>query len=147
MLRAVFARFTEEARQVVVHAQEETLTLRHSKIDTEHLLLGLLRVEGSIAARVLAERGVTVERVRGLVIQIVGAGESEITSRQIPFTPDAKDALEAAHRASLGRRLTWIGPEHLLLGLVSDGDSVGARILLELDVDRATVRDAIDRSS
>jgi ATP-dependent Clp protease ATP-binding subunit ClpC len=144
MLGSVFERFTEEARQVVVHAQEETLALRQSKLGTEHLLLGLLRVENTNAARLLKQRGVTIERVRGLVIEIVGAGESE-ASGSIPFTPDAKNVLDAAVRASVGRRIASVGPEHLLLGLVSDEDSVGARILLDLDADGAALRDAIDR--
>jgi ATP-dependent Clp protease ATP-binding subunit ClpC len=96
----VFERFTERARQVVVLAQEEARTLKHNYIGTEHLLLGLLREEQGIPARVLESLDVTVERVRAQVVRTVGAGE-EVTDGQIPFTPRAKKVLELALREAL----------------------------------------------
>src|SRR5205823_9532258 len=87
--RIMFERFTERARQVVVLAQEEARTLKHNYIGTEHILLGLLREEEGLAARVLESLDITVERVRAQVVRIVGSGE-DVTSGQIPFTPRAK---------------------------------------------------------
>src|SRR6266700_3221375 len=95
----MFERFTERARQVVVLAQEEARTLKHNYIGTEHILLGLLREEEGLAARVLESLDITVERVRAQVVRIVGSGE-EVTSGQIPFTPRAKKVLELSRRAS-----------------------------------------------
>src|SRR5439155_1091101 len=89
----MFERFTERARQVVVLAQEEARTLKHNYIGTEHILLGLLREEEGLAARVLESLDITVERVRAQVVRIVGSGE-EVTSGQIPFTPRAKTVIE-----------------------------------------------------
>ena len=96
----MFERFTERARQVVVLAQEEARTLKHNYIGTEHILLGLLREEEGLAARVLESLDITVERVRAQVVRIVGSGE-EVTSGQIPFTPRAKKVLELALREAL----------------------------------------------
>src|SRR5215207_10528132 len=93
----VFERFTERARQVVVLAQEEARQLKHNYIGTEHILLGLLREEEGLAARVLESLDITVERVRSQVVRIVGSGE-EVTAGQIPFTPRAKKVLELALR-------------------------------------------------
>ena len=99
----MFERFTERARQVVVLAQEEARTLKHNYIGTEHILLGLLREEEGLAARVLESLDITVERVRAQVVRIVGSGE-EVTSGQIPFTPRAKKVLELALREALSPR-------------------------------------------
>ena len=96
----MFERFTERARQVVVLAQEEARILKHNYIGTEHILLGLLREEEGLAARVLESLDITVERVRAQVVRIVGSGE-EVTSGQIPFTPRAKKVLELALREAL----------------------------------------------
>ena len=96
----MFERFTERARQVVVLAQEEARTLKHNYIGTEHILLGLLREEEGLAARVLESLDITVERVRSQVVRIVGSGE-EVTAGQIPFTPRAKKVLELALREAL----------------------------------------------
>ena len=95
----MFERFTERARQVVVLAQEEARTLKHNYIGTEHILLGLLREEEGLAARVLESLDITVERVRAQVVRIVGSGE-EVTSGQIPFTPPANKVHELALRAA-----------------------------------------------
>jgi ATP-dependent Clp protease ATP-binding subunit ClpC len=96
----MFERFTERGRQVVVLAQEEARTLKHDYIGTEHVLLGLLREEEGLAARVLESLEISVERVRAQVVRIVGSGE-EVTSGLIPFTPGAKQVLELAQREAL----------------------------------------------
>jgi len=132
----MFERFTERARQVVVLAQEEARTLKHNYIGTEHILLGLLREEEGLAARVLESLDITVERVRAQVVRIVGSGE-EVTSGQIPFTPRAKKVLELALREALSLGHNYIGTEHILLGLVRENEGVAARILLDLDAGRA----------
>src|SRR4051812_20275428 len=140
----MFERFTERARQVVVLAQEEARSLRHNYIGTEHLLLGLLREEEGLAARVLESFDVTVEEVRAQVALIVGEGD-EVTTGQIPFTPRAKKVLELSLREALELGHKWIGTEHLLLGLVRESEGVAARILLDLDADADTVRDEVLR--
>src|ERR671929_157535 len=126
----MFERFTERARQVVVLAQEEARILKHNYIGTEHILLGLLREEEGLAARVLESLDITVERVRAQVVRIVGSGE-EVTSGQIPFTPRAKKVLELALREALSLGHNYIGTEHILLGLVRENEGVAARILLD----------------
>ncbi len=113
----MFERFTERARQVVVLAQEEARILKHNYIGTEHILLGLLREEEGLAARVLESLDITVERVRAQVVRIVGSGE-EVTSGQIPFTPRAKKVLELALREALSLGHNYIGTEHILLALL-----------------------------
>src|ERR671916_2738785 len=124
----------ERARQVVVLAQEEARTLKHNYIGTEHILLGLLREEEGLAARVLESLDITVDRVRAQVVRIVGSGE-EVTSGQIPFTPRAKKVLELALREALSLGHNYIGTEHILLGLVRENEGVAARILLDFDAD------------
>jgi ATP-dependent Clp protease ATP-binding subunit ClpC len=140
----MFERFTERARQVVVLAQEEARTLKHNYIGTEHILLGLLREEEGLAARVLESLDITVERVRGQVVRIVGSGE-EVTSGQIPFTPRAKKVLELALREALSLGHNYIGTEHILLGLVRENEGVAARILLDFDADSEKIRNEVIR--
>src|SRR5881227_482475 len=140
----MFERFTERARQVVVLAQEEARTLKHNYIGTEHILLGLLREEEGLAARVLESLDITVERVRAQVVRIVGSGE-EVTSGQIPFTPRAKKVLELALREALSLGHNYIGTEHILLGLVRENEGVAARILLDFDADSEKIRNEIIR--
>src|ERR671931_538360 len=142
----MFERFTERARQVVVLAQEEARTLKHNYIGTEHILLGLLREEEGLAARVLESLDITVERVRAQVVRIVGSGE-EVTSGQIPFTPRAKKVLELALREALSLGHNYIGTEHILLGLVRENEGVAARILLDFDADAEKIRNEILRSA
>jgi hypothetical protein len=138
----MFERFTERARQVVVLAQEEARTLRHNYIGTEHILLGLLRAEPGLAARVLESLDITAERVRGQVVQIVGSGEEE-TSGQIPFTPRAKKVLELAQHEALSLGHNYIGTEHILLGLARENEGVAARILLDFDADAEKLRGSV----
>jgi hypothetical protein len=140
----VFERFTERARHVVVLAQEEARALTHNYIGTEHILLGLLREEEGLAARVLESLDITVERVRAQVVRIVGSGE-EVTSGQIPFTPRAKKVLELALREALSLGHNYIGTEHILLGLVRENEGVAARILLDFDADSEKIRNEVIR--
>ena len=137
-----FDKFTERARKVLQLAQEEAQRFNHNYIGTEHLLLGLLRVEEGMAARVLGSLEINVEKVRDEVAQIVGVGE-ETSAGQIPFTPRAKKVLELALREALAIGHNYIGTEHILLGLVRENEGVAARILLDLGADAERVRDEI----
>src|SRR5436305_1505160 len=142
--RILFERFTERARQVVVLAQDEARALKHNYIGTEHILLGLLREEEGLAARVLESLDITVEEVRAQVARIVGQGD-EVTTGQIPFTPRAKKVLELALREALSLGHNYIGTEHILLGLVRENEGVAARILLDFDADAEKIRNEIIR--
>ncbi|HKI66224.1 MAG TPA: ATP-dependent Clp protease ATP-binding subunit [Solirubrobacterales bacterium] len=128
----------------MVLAQEEARTLKHNYIGTEHILLGLLREEEGLAARVLESLDITTERVRSQVVRIVGSGE-EVTSGQIPFTPRAKKVLELALREALSLGHNYIGTEHILLGLVRENEGVAARILLDFDADSDKIRNEVIR--
>jgi ATP-dependent Clp protease ATP-binding subunit ClpC len=141
----VFERFTERARQVVVLAQDEARALKHNYIGTEHILLGLLREEEGLAARVLESLDITVEEVREQVKRLVGEGDEEIVTGQIPFTPRAKKVLELALREALSLGHSYIGTEHVLLGVVRENQGVAARILLDFDADAETIRNEIFR--
>jgi hypothetical protein len=140
----VFERFTERARQVVVLAQDEARALRHNYIGTEHLLLGLLREEESLAARVLDSLEIGFEDVRDQVARIIGLGD-EIAQGQIPFTPRAKKVLELSMREALSLGHNHIGTGHILLGLARENEGVGARILLDFGVDSETLRNEVIR--
>src|SRR6266481_1120741 len=140
----MFERFTERARQVVVLAQDEARALKHNYIGTEHILLGLLREEEGLAARVLESLDITVEEVLAQVARIVGQGD-EVTTGQIPFTPRAKKVLELALREALSLGHNYIGTEHILLGLVRENEGVAARILLDFDADAEKIRNEIIR--
>src|SRR5664280_3460738 len=141
----MFERFTERARQVVVLAQDEARALKHNYIGTEHILLGLLREEEGLAARVLESLDITVEEVRAQVARIVGQGD-EVTTGQIPFTPRAKKVLELALREALSLGHNYIGTEHILLGLVREDEGVAARILLDLDAEPEKIRNEVMRT-
>ena len=125
-------------------AQEEARALKHNYIGTEHLLLGLLGEEEGIGARVLESLDVTVEGVRAQVARIIGSGD-EVTSGQIPFTPRAKKVLELSLREALFLGHKWIGTEHVLLGLVAEGEGVACRILLDFGVTADAVRKEVER--
>jgi ATP-dependent Clp protease ATP-binding subunit ClpC len=141
----VFERFTERAKQVVVLAQDEARALSHNYIGTEHILLGLLREEEGLAARVLESLDITVEEVRAQVARIIGPGDEPIVSGQIPFTPRAKKVLELSLREALSLKHNYIGTEHILLGLVRENEGVAARILLDFDADAEKIRNEIMR--
>lgn len=135
----MFERFTDQARRVVVLAQEEARLLNHPYIGSEHTLLGLLAEGHGVGAQALVSLGVTMETARGKVVALVGRGE-RVPSGHIPFTPQAKRALEGALREALHLGDHEIGTEHLLLGLIREGDSTAARTLEELEVDLDSVR-------
>ena len=138
----MFERFTERARQVVVLAQDEARLLRHNYLGTEHLLLGLLREERGLAARVLGSLDVTLEEVRSQVERIVGRGD-EAASGMIPFTPRAKKVLELSLREAKQLRHNYIGTEHILLGVARENQGVASRVLLDLGADAEKVRAAV----
>jgi ATP-dependent Clp protease ATP-binding subunit ClpC len=140
----VFERFTERARQVVVIAQSEARALKHNYIGTEHLLLGLLREEEGVAARVLYSLGVTVEEVRTQVARIVGEGD-EVAGGQMPFTRRSKKVLELSLREALDLGHNYIGTEHILLGLMREGEGVAVQILVDVGTSPAVVRDEVLR--
>jgi ATP-dependent Clp protease ATP-binding subunit ClpC len=141
----VFENFTEPARQVVVLAQDEARSLKHNYIGTEHILLGLLREGNGMGARVLATLAISADAVREQVEGIVGRGE-EVTAGQIPFTPRAKKVLELSLREALALGHDYIGTEHVLLGIVREGEGVACRILLDLGVSAEAVREEVIRA-
>ena len=138
----MFERFTDRARRVVVLSQEESRLLRHNYIGTEHLLLGLLAEREGVAARALESLNVTLDAAREQVREIIGPGQQEPRGH-IPFTPRAKKILELSLRAALDLGSEVISTEHLLLGLVAEGDGVGARILDRLGAPAKAVREAV----
>jgi len=124
----MFERFTAHARHVVVLAQEEARRLNHNYIGTEHILLGLLGEPEGVAFRVLEIQGMTLDGVRREVADLVGAGKAE-PGKHIPFTPRAKKTLELSLREALQLHHNYIGTEHILLGLIREGDGVAAQIM------------------
>ena len=135
----MFERFTEEARQVVVLAQEEARLMAHNYIGTEHILLALLRDQDTLAGEALAAANVELEEARAAVVRIVRAGEGE-SAGQIPFTPRAKKVLELSLREALALGFNYIGPEHILLGLLRENEGVAIRVLGEFGVDGEALR-------
>jgi ATP-dependent Clp protease ATP-binding subunit ClpA len=138
----MFERFTERARQAVVLAQDEARSLGHNYIGTEHLLLGLLREEQGLAARVLESLNVPLDEVRARVAEIVGIGD-EVSSGQMPFTPRAKKVLELSLREALSIGHNYIGTEHILLGLLRENEGVAARIVHGFGVDNEQAREVV----
>src|SRR3984957_14340633 len=140
-LLVMFERFTQRARHTVVLAQEEARRMHHNYIGTEHVLLGLLGEPEGGAARALAGFGFTLEGTRQEVSAIVAPGKKEM-SGHIPFTPRAKKTLELALREALQLHHNYIGTEHILLGVIREGDGVGAKVLRQ-HVDLLTLRVAV----
>jgi ATP-dependent Clp protease ATP-binding subunit ClpA len=138
----VFERFTDRARRVVVLAQEESRRLNHNFIGTEHILLGLIQEREGVAAQALGALGIRLEAVRARVEEIVGRGEST-PSGHIPFTPRAKKVLELSLREALQFGHNYIGTEHLLLGLIREGEGVAATVLVGLGADLESVRQKV----
>jgi len=138
----MFERFSSKARQAVVLAQEEARLLNHNYIGTEHILLGLLAERDSVAARVLDSLDITIGAARDQVREMIGAGLHEPTGH-IPFTPRAKKVLELSLREAMRLRSEIIGTEHLLLGLIAEGDGVGAQILERLGAEADVVREKV----
>jgi ATP-dependent Clp protease ATP-binding subunit ClpC len=142
----MFERFTDRARRVLVLAQEEARQLNHSFIGTEHILLGLIHEGEGVAAKVMESLGVTLEEVRARVDEMIGpAGAAAIASP--PFTPRAKKVLELSLREALQLGHNYIGTEHLLLGIVREGEGVAAQVLVSLGADPVPGAPAGDRDS
>src|SRR6476660_5720403 len=139
---SMFERFTDRARRAVALAQEEARMLNHNYIGTEHILLGLIRESEGVAAKALESLGISLEAVRQQVKAIIGRGQ-QAPSGHIPFTPRAKKVLELSLRESLQLGHNYIGPEHMLLGLVREGDGVAAQILVKLGADPNRVRQQV----
>jgi ATP-dependent Clp protease ATP-binding subunit ClpA len=138
----MFERFTDRARRVVVLAQEEARMLNHNYIGTEHILLGLIHEGEGVAARALESLGISLQAVRLQVEEIIGQGH-EAQSGHIPFTPRAKKVLELALRECQQLGHVNIGTEHLLLGLVREGEGVAAQVLVRLGADLNRVRQQV----
>jgi hypothetical protein len=138
----MFQRFTDRARRVIVLAQEEARHLNHNYIGTEHLLLGLVHEGEGVAAQALTQLDVSLEAVRAEVTEIIGQGAQAPTGH-IPFTPRAKKVLELSLREALELGHNYIGTEHILLGLLREGQGVGAQVLVGLGADRDRVRQVV----
>lgn len=138
----MFERFTDRARRVVVLAQEEARLLNHSYIGTEHILLGLIHEGEGVAAKALESLGISLEAVRAQVEEIIGQGGSS-PSGHIPFTPRAKKVLELSLREALQLGHNYIGTEHILLGLIREGEGVAAQVLVKLGADLGRVRQQV----
>ncbi len=138
----MFERFTDRARRVVVLAQEEARLLNHSYIGTEHILLGLIAEAEGVAAKVLEGLGISAAAVREKVESIIGEGGSP-PSGHIPFTPRAKKVLELSLREALQLGHNYIGTEHILLGLVREGEGVAAQVLVTMGADLSAVRQSV----
>jgi ATP-dependent Clp protease ATP-binding subunit ClpA len=139
----MFERFTDRARRVVVLAQEEARLLNHDYIGTEHILLGLVHEGTGVAARALTALGITEEAVRQRVEEAVGRGKQPAQTGHIPFTPRAKKSLELSLREALQLGHTYIGTEHILLGVIREDESPGAQVLTGLGADLSTVRQKV----
>jgi ATP-dependent Clp protease ATP-binding subunit ClpC len=138
----MFERFTDRARRVIVLAQEEAVGLNHDWIGTEHLLLGLIRERDGVAATALEALDISLEAVRAEVEMIIPRGETAV-GRQIPFTPRSKKVLELSLRESQQLGHNYIGTEHILLGLVREGEGVAAQVLVRLGADLSRTRQQV----
>ena len=138
----MFERFTDRARRVVVLAQEEARMLNHNYIGTEHILLGLIHEGEGVAAKALESLGISLDAVRQQVEEIIGQGQQP-PSGHIPFTPRAKKVMELSLREALQLGHNYIGTEHILLGLIHEGDGVAAQVLAHLGADLNTVRQQV----
>ena len=138
----MFERFTDRARRVVVLAQEEARMLNHNYIGTEHILLGLIHEGEGVAAKALESLGISLDAVRQQVEEIIGQGQ-QAPSGHIPFTPRAKKVLELSLREALQLGHNYIGTEHILLGLIREGEGVAAQVLVKLGADLNRVRQQV----
>ena len=136
----MFERFTDRAKRAMVLAQKQAHSLNHAYIGTEHILLGLLEEGEGIAAQVLNEKGITLEKARNEVIDMIGMGDSPDTGKHLPLTANAKNALNMTLRQALQLGHTYIGTEHILLGLVKQGEGIGAQVLIQLGADPEDIR-------
>ena len=140
----MFERFTDRARRVMVLAQEEARLLNHNYIGTEHLLLGLIHEGEGVAAQALESLSVSLPAVRQQVEEIIGRGQ-QTPSGRIPFTPRAKKVLELSRREALAMGHNYVGTEHILLGLLREGDGVAAQVLVLMGADLNRVRQQVIR--
>ena len=140
----MFEQFSDRARQAVVQAQQEARRLDHNYIGTEHLLLGLIREGDGVAAKALESLGISLDAVRQQVEEIIGRGQQTL-SGHFPFTPRAKRVLELSLREALQLGHKYIGTEHILLGLIREGDGVAAQVLVRLGCDLNRVRQEVIR--
>ncbi|MDO5682003.1 MAG: ATP-dependent Clp protease ATP-binding subunit [Propionibacteriaceae bacterium] len=138
----MFERFTDRARRVVVLAQDEARMLNHNYIGTEHILLGLIHEGEGVAAKAMESLGISLEAVREKVEEIIGHGQQSPTGH-IPFTPRAKKVLELSLREALQLNHSYIGTEHILLGLIREGEGVAAQVLVKLGADLNRVRNQV----
>ena len=143
--RRMFERFTDQARRIVVLAQEEARMLNHNYIGTEHILLALIHEGTGTAARALESLGITEEAARQQVAEIVGRGQQEPPRGHIPFTPRAKKTLELSLREAIALGNNFIGSEHILLGLIREGDNPASQVLNGLGVEPNRVRQEVIR--
>ncbi|MFT3887882.1 MAG: ATP-dependent Clp protease ATP-binding subunit [Arachnia sp.] len=138
----MFERFTDRARRVIVLAQDEAKLLNHNFIGTEHILLGLIHEGEGVAAKALESLGIALEAVREQVEEIIGQGQ-QVPTGHIPFTPRAKKVLELSLREALQMNHSYIGTEHILLGLIREGEGVAAQVLIKLGADLSRVRSTV----
>ena len=138
----MFDRFTDRARRAIVLAQEEARTLNHDYIGTEHLLLGLIHEGEGVAAKALESLGISLAAVRQQIEEIIGQGQ-QAPSGHIPFTPRANKVLELADRETRALGHAYVGTEHILLGLIREGDGVAAQVLVKLGADLTRVRQQV----
>ena len=139
----MFERFTDRSRRAIVLAQEEARFLGHNYIGTEHILLGLIREDQGVAAKALESLGISLELVRQQVEEIIGHGQELPPPGHIPFTPRAKKVLELSLREALQLSHSYIGTEHILLGLLREGEGVAAQVLVTLGADLNRVRQQV----
>src|SRR5680860_565346 len=138
----MFERFTEKARKVVVKAQDEARFLKQNYIGTTHLLLGIIDENDGIASKVLIEMEISLEEIRTAVKSVITEGSSE-SYEHIPFTPRAKKVLELSLREALQMGHNYIGTEHILLGLLREGEGVAARVLSSLNITLENVKETV----
>ena len=138
----MYERFTDRARRAVVQAQEEARMLSHNYIGTEHILLGLIHERDGMAARALESLGISLDVVRQQVEELIGRGQ-QAPPEHIPFTPRSKKVLELSLREALQLGHDYIGTEHILLGLIREGDGVAALVLVKLGGDLNRVREQV----
>ena len=138
----MFERFTDRARRVIVLAQSEARSLHHNYIGTEHLLLGLVKESDGVAAKALSLHGVNPEGVRQQIVAMIGEGTAS-EDGHIPFTPHARQVLELSLREALQLGHNYIGTEHILLGLIREGEGVGPQVLAKMDVDLSELRSTV----
>jgi ATP-dependent Clp protease ATP-binding subunit ClpC len=139
----MFERFTDRARRVIVLAQDEARGLNHNWIGTEHLLIALIIENSGVGAKALESLGISLDAARQQVESIIGRGQDSVGDSHIPFTPRAKKVLELSLREALQLGHDYIGTEHILLGLIREGDGVAAQVLVKLGADLNRVRQQV----